>query len=225
MPTAFFTAWAAATINVFKDDMPEVMNVFDSVAYQGQPSPDEPEEQTFQILEAKASPDCPNLYSVMNTLIWGDDDNEVLLKFADVFTVQVLAPQGKTSTDTIIPADLYPDRYTEAWKTVSRELKKEIRQKREEIVELEVRAERLTNFQRRNMRDLDSSGKSYSPKALLELTISHFETPVTKHDDDDDITMESQPDLDPTPILKELLVNLEHKLSRMTHNPLVQQHY
>jgi hypothetical protein len=148
----------------------------------------------------------------MNGIIWTDDENEVFLRVGDVFTVHIFGPEGKNGIETDIPADVYLDRYTADWRETSNQLKTEIRKKREEIVNLEVSTEKLTTFHRRNIRDLDSNGKGYSPKTLLELTISHFEAPVTKTETDDDIAMDSQPVVDPTAPLKELLVKLEQKL-------------
>ncbi|KAI5790188.1 hypothetical protein EDC01DRAFT_657928 [Geopyxis carbonaria] len=173
------------------------------------------QHQHFYVLETSATLDDQNLYSAIDGVVWADENSDVVIEFSDVVCIQVKPEQDVNSIGIEVPFDLYLDRYTKPWLEKSKELRAEIRAQRSHIIELEARVQRLTNFRPRNI--WEDNATTYDPKTLLQITIEHFSTPLTRSSENpDDVIMDSQPEkLDPTPVLKELLDKLESKLSNL----------
>ena len=178
-------------------------SVFRSIVHQIQTN-GEDREQEFTVMEMVAQPGDRSLYCALEYTLWSDEDL-VYVEFADVFLAQVRTESGIQGIGLEIPSVLYLDRYSKPWIQTAKSLKEQIATQKSKLYTIEAREESLRCFRSRN-------GREYSPKALLESSISHFAKPLKGSSDD--ISMDSQPEmLDATPFLKEMLRKLEKSLA------------
>ena len=218
MVTTFFKGLDLALSYICETQIYHDLDVFSSRAHQIQ-ADGTTREQPFWVLETSISQSDSSLYSVLDNMIWADEEQPVYIDFADVVIFQTKAEAGVQGCAIDLPTALYLDRYTEPWLESVKEVKRKIAAQKSRINALETKEERLKSFRR--------GSTDYNPKALLELSIDHFASRMKMDPEDSsgDITMDSQPDLpDPTPLLKELLHKLEKKLLGMYifsfHHPL-----
>lgn len=215
MLSQFFKGWNRCISDVCNEHE-EFNSVFVSSAYQITPEGEERCDE-FQVLDVSISPEDTTIYSALDNMIWSDEENSVVVNFAEVFCVHLKTEFHINGGQGIeIPAVLYPDRYTRLWLDTVKSLREQISVQKARIANLDSKEARLKLFKSRN--------NEYNPKSLLEITISHFATSLRINNDDgpDDIMMDSQPELpDPTPLLKELLRKLEKNLlSRFPTRPV-----
>jgi len=180
--------------------------VFKSTAHQIQAG-GEDKEQEFNILEMSTQPGDRSIYCALDNTIWSDGEL-VYVDFADVFVAQIRTESSDIQGIGLdIPSVIYPDRYSKPWLETAKSLKEQIRIQKSKIYTIEAREDSLKCFRSKN-------GKEYSPKALIEGSISHFAVPLSPNSEDD-ISMDSQPEMqDAIPALKEILRKLEKCLAR-----------
>jgi hypothetical protein len=204
----FFKSWQGCLADVlFDQNFPEA-KVFTSFAHQVEPN-GTTREQEFQVLEITTSWRDSTIYDALDGIIWSEDDNPVYIDFSDVFTVQLRTESNEPGSGIDISPIIYLDRYTKPWLATANAIKEKILAQKKKIEDIEGKEFRLKSFTTR-------AGSQYDPRTLLEGAIQHFGIPLKKRSHDEDISMESQPELpDPVPILKQMLRKLEKKIASM----------
>lgn len=202
----FLETWDAAAKDIYPPDTPYRCN-YGHTAYEVE----ENNHQNFAVFLVEMEPQDLTIYSPLDRMLWGAEyDDDAYLDAGDVVIVHVTNAQGGFARYS---ADLYLDRYSEAFLGEARQLRKDIRERAIELSAINAKLDSLEKFQKKDAIG-DPEGAVLDPSKLLQATIEHYSTPVTRpirEDSSDDIPMDTYPD--PTEVLKELLQKLETKVA------------
>ncbi|OAT04600.1 ubiquitin interaction domain-containing protein [Blastomyces gilchristii SLH14081] len=125
----FLESWQRAAVAATPNN--QLATIFSSLAYKRPLSVDEePIDKEFLALELPVHSDLvETLYDAIDISMWQDSaDSELddiwLDRIGEVFTLQLNSTDTQKSVDVKIPAVWYPDRYMEACRDISREIRK-----------------------------------------------------------------------------------------------------
>lgn len=202
----FLKVWDAAVNDIYASNPPTRCN-FSHTAYEAATN----KHQDFIVFQIEMEPQDLTLYNFLDRMIWGVDyDDDDYLKFGDLVTIHVRNAQGGMARYS---EDLYLDRYSEAFLDETRQLRKDFRERVQELKAINAKLDSLEKFQKKDAIGVPE-GAVLDPTKLLQATIEHYATPVTRpirEDSSDDVLMDSYPD--PSNVLKELLQKLEIKVT------------
>lgn len=224
----FLESWQRAAVAATPDN--QLATIFSSLAYKRPFSVDEePIDKEFFALELPVHSDLvETLYDAIDVSMWQDSpDSELddiwIDRVGEVFSLRLNSTDTQKSVDVKIPAVWYPDRYMEACRDISRDIRK---RRVETSIEIDRLQHLMQRFSASTIGHSTSQIKSTFDLAVNALQVASRNNLVNGSLEDADMQEQTivshEAAMDLTNELKALTEKIDRKLRCMEPFPLFQ---